>query len=326
MLFAIIHRMVDMSEKRKTDNKNDTTRDAGSWSVTALLRGCIRLLPADAPQFIYTKILRPWPLRQIANAILRRIIPKTITIPEGVLYLNQNDPVVSGALLLGAYEAYFAEVFRAQLREGMTVLDIGANLGYYTLIASKSAGHVVAFEPESENRALLNKTLTENKRANVLVIDKGVSDAAGAGLLAIDPDNKGKHSLLPTSGSAQVEIQLTTVDDTLSAHNIGHVDLIKMDIEGWEGHAFLGMSALLARVHPTILFEFAPARIAQAGKDPKVMLDALHDLGYQLSVIDEGGHRLVPIETTTALVASLRGIDDYVNIIAMTANNQVAHS
>ncbi len=321
LLFAIIERMSDTEAKRNEDSTNDTTPGAHVGSLTKLLRACIHLLPANAPQFIYTKILRPWPLRQIANALLRKIIPPTITIPEGILYLNQNDPVVSGALLLGAYEAYFAEVFRAELRQGMTVLDIGANLGYYSLIASKTASRVVAFEPEDENRALLGRTQSVNNRTNIIVIDKGVSDSEGAGTLTIDPDNKGKHSLLPADGGVHVDITLTTVDATLEALGITDVGLIKMDIEGWEGHAFIGMQSLLARAHPTIMFEFAPMRIREAGKDGAVLLEYLWGLGYELWEIDEGAHQLVPLATHHELLKRLQKIDDYVNIIARHTNN-----
>ena len=99
----------------------------------------LKALPAGAPLFIYRNMLRLPPLRRIANRILLSLLPSTITIPEGVLTLNMHDPVVSGALALGVYEPFETALLRRIIEPGMTVLDIGANLGYQTVIAARLA-------------------------------------------------------------------------------------------------------------------------------------------------------------------------------------------
>ena len=88
--------------------------------VHSTLRAIFSLFPANIPDFIYTKIVKPVPaLKHVVNRMLRAILPPQMTIPEGVLLLNPNDPVLSGALSLGAFEKHFTEIFRANINAGM---------------------------------------------------------------------------------------------------------------------------------------------------------------------------------------------------------------
>lgn len=299
------------------------TRGADKYNHTMLqrlftisVRAVLRYLPPGAPMYIYTKLLHPKPLRAIANSVLRRIIPPSITIPEGVLFLNQNDPVVSGALVLGAYEPYFTEEFRNHLTNGCTVADIGANLGYYTLIASAHAKAIVAYEPEKENYTLLEHTIAENQLTNVTLVKKGLGAKEEEMQLILDPDNKGKHTLLGKANGETELIEITTLDVSLHTLNISHVDVIKMDIEGWEAHAFTGMQRVLKESHPTIFVEYSPGRITASGADPVKMLESLLVYGYTLFLIDESKKALIPIDDIHFFTSKFSGSESYENIIA----------
>ncbi len=267
--------------------------------------------------WIYTRLLSPKPLRRLANRILVSMIPETLPIPEGTLHLNRKDAVVSGALVLGAYEVRFAETFREKATGADLVVDIGANLGYYTLIAAKRAKRVIAFEPERENVALLRRTLETNLATNVTVIEKGLGEKKGSLPLHVHPDNKGKHTLAPLeeAGVTDVEVPISTLDEELELIGNPRVDLIKIDIEGWEAKALRGAARTIARDRPAILFEFAPHRIERAGDDPMRMLGALEKEGYELLSIDEETGTPLPADGN-ALYASLRAPDDYVNLLA----------
>src|SRR5580704_1223481 len=101
-------------------------------------------------EFLYTVALRPKPLKAIANAVIRRCIPRQVTRHGAVIVLNPNDPVVSGALTFGVYEKPETAFLLSVLRPGMTFLDVGANLGYYTALAIARVGKqgkIVALEP-----------------------------------------------------------------------------------------------------------------------------------------------------------------------------------
>ncbi len=284
--------------------------------MTSLLKGAVSLLPRDLPQFVYTKVLSPRPLRSATNAVLRRMIPERIVLPTGeTLCLNQDDAVVSGALFLGAYETAMTKVFLSRLRSGTTFVDIGANLGYYTVLACKRVGRIVAYEPAKENVDLLKKNVGVNAATNVTVVQSGIGDTIETRKLSLDADNKGKHSLLDGGGRSE-DIAITTLDRSLADLGVSRVDLIKMDIEGWEAHAFAGMRETLRRDRPAIFFEYAPTRIKQAGRDPYAMLRSLGKLGYGLFAIDERTAELVPVKDGDARLRRLKKIDDYANIFA----------
>ena len=278
----------------------------------------LRVLPGDAPGVIYTTLLRPAPLRAAAHRILRGLIPAEIALPEGRLRLNPDDPVVSGALALGLYERQVSARFRAEVRPGMTVVDVGANLGYYAVIAlgrNAPAGRVVAFEPDPANHALLLRNLLPfGDRATAR--RQAVTAAPGTLTLHRHPDNKGKHSVFAAPGlDAGVSVEAVTLDTALAELGRPRVDVIKLDVEGAEPLALVGMADTLARHRPVLFLECAPKRWARAGFDPVAVLGGLKAQGYALTLIDEGGGADAPVEPA-ALPGRLRGRDPYVNLIA----------
>ena len=248
--------MVNIADTTQIDTTHTNTGSIMGVLCAVILKSLIRVLPQNAPVFVYTILLSPPPLRSFANYLLRKIIPREMRIPEGRLMLNQDDPVVSGALYLGAYEPYFSKLFREHIQHDAIVLDIGANLGYYTLIASAKAKRVIAYEPEPENGALLGQTIATNNLTNVTHIQSGVGAKKEERTLSLHPDNKGKHTLLPSDGEKveQRTIHMRTIDGSLAEEGVTQVDIIKMDIEGWEAYAFLGMMHTLSTHHPYTLF------------------------------------------------------------------------
>lgn len=91
-------------------------------------------------EFIYCYLLRPWPLRQITNWFIRVILPRSVSYDDAIVVLNPRDPVVSGALFFRVYERSELEFFQSVCRPGMTFLDVGANIGFYTALAAKRVG------------------------------------------------------------------------------------------------------------------------------------------------------------------------------------------
>ena len=80
-------------------------------------------------EFIYTRLLRPAPVRRVTNAILLSVIPNTVRVGRAIVHLNPSDPVISGALALRVFERRELAFFTRSCREGMTVVDVGANVG-----------------------------------------------------------------------------------------------------------------------------------------------------------------------------------------------------
>lgn len=276
--------------------------------------------PASIAMYLYTVLLKPAPLRWLANKMLLMVIPASVRLPEGRLFLNPRDPVVSGALAFGVYEPYQLNVFRTYVHEGDTVLDIGANIGLYTLIASKrtgTKGHVFAFEPEPVNAGFLEKNVKENNLRNVAVERCAASDTNGTAILRLDRSNKGNHSLVQVTEQEGVVTVLTRrLDDWLTEQEVHQIDAIKIDVQGAELLAFEGMRGILARM-PVLFAEYEPALLRASGHQPIDMLTVLQSYGYVLFEIDESKKQLARIDVIENFSRRFTGTQ-YANILALS--------
>lgn len=138
------------------------------------------MLPARLPEIIYTVILRPKPLRWVANWVLLKFIPKNVKIDGVTLFLNPRDPVLSPAVAFGIYENYEMEIFRSFCSLGATVIDMGANVGLYTAVAAAGVGNsgtVVAIEPHPESYRYLERTIVENGLTQVKSFEVAAGDS-----------------------------------------------------------------------------------------------------------------------------------------------------
>lgn len=271
------------------------TKFAVTWLKKVLL-----IIPLGASTTIYKTLLRPAPLRNLANKIICSGIPKSMDIPEGTIILNKADAGVSGMLALGAYEPYETNFFRSCLKPGMTVIDIGANIGLYTIIAASKvtpSGKVIAYEPEPHNFLLLKENIKINNFKNVTAIEEGISDTTTVQSFFLTPENKGTHSLIDNrETNDSITIKTTTLDESLKKQNISHVDLIKIDIEGIEIIALPQMkNAILANPNLILITEIYPQAIRRLGRQPIEYLEKLCELGFSLSIIEEDKKSLVSL-------------------------------
>jgi len=215
--------------------------------------------------------------------------PRTIDINGFKMYIDRTDESLSRALLSGSYEPIETKIIMEIIKPGMTVVDIGANVGYYTLLfaqAVEKGGTVYAFEPAPETFALLQRNLRENNlNGNVKLFNVALSDHEGAAELFINEYNKGNNRLYDAGGMRSVPIQLKRLDDVIPSSE--HVDFIKMDIEGAEVLALRGMRELLKRDKPTIVMEYWPRRFKKLNTTVEELFEMLSALGYKFSDIDE---------------------------------------
>ena len=246
-------------------------------------------------EFVYCYLLRPWPLRQITNWTIRQLLPKQIQFGEAIVVLNPNDPVVSGALHFGVYEKAETHFFESACRGGMTFLDVGANIGYYTALAARAVGpngKVVALEPDPESYSYLEKTIDANSAGNVKSFRVAASNAPANLPLFISKDNRGDNRLYASADKrSQVEVEARPIDELLTENNISTVDLIKIDVQGYEPKVIAGLSKTIARSpNLTILTEFWPKGITEAGGEAKMFLDDLRKLGLTLYELRSDGN------------------------------------
>ena len=194
-------------------------------------------------------------LRQLLTTFDRQFFPSPMSIRFGpsdivthaldngmTIFLDREDGAVSRPLLNGDYEAHLVPTFRQFCRPGMTVVDVGANVGLYTLLASSlvgPSGRVVAVEPSSENCRLILLSVEANNVGNVELFPVALDAARGwsnltghfgsnGGLVSADPSSlkSGWSEIVPTFA----------LDDLVE----GKVDFVKIDVEGAEGRVVAG--------------------------------------------------------------------------------------
>ncbi len=159
--------------------------------------------------------------------------------------------------LMGVYELETTLFFRRSIKKGMTVVDIGANIGYFTRLFSLLVGpegKVYAFEPDEKNFDLLK--INTSHLDNVHLINSAVSDINGNIDFFHVVGATGTHSLLPATGSTVKKVSSVTLDQFFDDKRLP--DMIKIDVEGAENQVFRGMDNILKKKSVYVIFEYQP--------------------------------------------------------------------
>jgi FkbM family methyltransferase len=209
------------------------------------------------------------------------------------IYVQEDDTSVGQHVKRGVYEPHVTAVFRERLRPGMHVLDIGANIGYYSMLSASlvgPSGSVTAIEPNPDSAKLLEASRRANSFDNVIVVQ--VAAGRELGLLAIHGSyGNVMTSAAPDDAAALINsttVQTFRVDDLVPRNK--KIDFVKIDVEGAEYNALLGASELIKRCHPMIVSEFSPSTMPGiSGIDGRGYLRFLLDFGYRIAVIEAGG-------------------------------------
>ncbi|KKN07275.1 hypothetical protein LCGC14_1068770 [marine sediment metagenome] len=227
---------------------------------------------------------------------LRPIKDILVKIENYKMYANTLDRII--VLYLWKFsilESYESRIIKKIIKKGMIVLDIGANIGYYTVQAATlvgSKGKVFAFEPELENYSLLVKNIKANSYNNIIPVQKAVSDKAGKTNLFLCEENKGDHRIFDSDVDRNsIEVETTRLDDFFPDNE--HIDVIKMDIQGSEYLALLGMERIIKRNKRLIIIsEFSPYLLKRCGFSAEQFLNLIINLGFKLQYINEKKRRI----------------------------------
>lgn len=276
-------------------------------------------------EFVYTVLLKPRLLRRAANAVIKCLLPKTVAVGDAVIWINPNDPVVSGALRLRVYERSEISFFRSRFLSDMTLIDVGANVGLYTGIALSTKGFtgtILALEPHRESREFLQRTIASNRvtnqQGNVIVSEVAASDQAGTATFYKNSQNKGDNRIYPDPLLDEEEIVATDrLDSICQRHGIDSVHFLKIDVQGAEAKVIRGAMSLLQRSTDCILMtEFWPYGLSRSGADPLAYLESLARLGFRLYELGNDEGRILPLDTPQALIAQTQG-RNYANLIGL---------
>jgi FkbM family methyltransferase len=188
----------------------------------------------------------------------------------------------------GSYEPELSHAVRTVLREGDVFVDVGANEGFFSIIAAKvvgSTGRVVAVEPQSRLQEVLARNVRENGVLNVDVIQRAISDSPGVAMLSVSPDmNTGSSGLFTTTRYKvpTQDVLQTTLDGLFKLLSLRSVRLMKMDIEGFEYEAILGSREVFRRgIVEYLALELHPTILRQRGKTEEDIVDFLAECGYR---------------------------------------------
>lgn len=265
---------------------------------------------------------------------------RVVRIDDLKFKLDLHDEVISQKLFLyREWERFESALFLRALRPGMTVLDVGAHIGYYALHAAKvvgRGGRVLAFEPVNQNFALLEANVRLNALGSVLEpVQAAVSDHAHTLTMQLSDLNSGDHRVYATTRGddalfhqsqprAAQPVQAIVIDEFLSQQQIAQVDVIKMDVQGAEMQALNGMRATLRRnANIMLFFEYWQFGLQAAGTAPRAPLDFLESLGLALWRIDTAAKELEPV-TANELAAWAAGLDPYEQVDVIAARSQDA--
>ena len=278
--------------------------------------------------------LRGWRPRHLAAGLGGSPwVVRRLDIFDFEMLLDLHDPAVSRPLLLaGDYEPHVTTVLLDLLREDTHFLDIGANLGFFSLLTATCCpqGRVYAVEPDPQNfRALSASIALNGLRERIIAVQIAASDEDGSAMLSDlgNAANRGARFTAKTRAVLEArvhgpapsftEVRMARLDRLFAGERI---DVLKIDVEGHEPPALRGAESLLRTCKPAILLEFSPGNIINiAGEPPETPLNFLHDLGYSWQLIAADGRLGAHESEPAALIQRLQAADEHHADLLLTA-------
>lgn len=253
-------------------------------------------------------------------------LDKDIRLQPGIRMRLFWNSEISWLLYVKDFEESERLFHNAFLRPGDIYLDVGANIGLFTLIAARrvgKAGKVYAFEPIASTFQGLLQNISLNRFNNVRAYQQALSDAIGKAEMIVSLDGfDGRNSMaMPTGGDkfAKETVAMSTLDYFVADNHLaGKITMVKIDVEGWENHVLEGAKATLtAPDAPLLQIEFTEEALRTANSSSKELYEAVKRFGYELYIFDTEEYRLLP-----ASVEDVR--DRFVNIIATKQPDMVS--
>ncbi|PIS35543.1 MAG: hypothetical protein COT36_01830 [Parcubacteria group bacterium CG08_land_8_20_14_0_20_38_56] len=262
-----------------------------------------------------------------------------IEIQGSKMYINvrEKDPEMRKTFqsyaLNRIHEESTTNLFQKTIKKGDIVVDLGANIGYFTLLAARlvgKGGRVYAFEPEPRNYSYLLKNIQLNSYSNITAIQKAVSDRDGKARLYMCPYDTGHHTINQQEGIedyrhgrtgrvSAVDVESVILDRFMEGREDG-IDVIKMDVEGAEALALSGMDRILKENKDIKMFvEFFPLFIKKMGSSPEEFISKLlEDYGFSIFIIgqdyDAYNKELLRINSADELMNFCRDKEDHLNL------------
>ncbi len=291
-----------------------------------------------------------WPLRRLVRGYgksdyvgslqAKGVRFKVVKVNDYLMKIDLQDNVITPSLFVhGCWEPYESQLMTTLLRPGMTVIDIGAHVGYYSLLAAKAigpTGRVISFEPAPGNFDLLVHNIHLNGLGKIIQAENAaLGDVSGELNLYLSSYNTGDHRIYSTlsdddgifnAGALRqsVRVAVMALDEYLAEREISKVDLVKIDVQGAEMGVLSGMKKTLLGNSELFLFtEFWPHGLRRFGTEPHRLLQYLVDeIGLSLFQILAEEQRVVPI-TPASFASQTQNVDplQQIDLLCCTSSN-----
>jgi FkbM family methyltransferase len=291
-------------------------------------------LPADlrpeVDEAAVGDLARASTIRRMLGTIEHQVAPTSFSVQLGnedavrcmvggvELFCDAADAAVTPGLVSGAYEVHLSTAFEKYCTPGMTVIDVGANLGYYSLLASRlvgPSGRVIALEPNSENCRLLLSSLGLNESTNVQLLPVAADTATGWAYYSTHVGSNGglidSGDLLSHPG---VVVPTFRLDDLVD----GTVGFLKMDVEGAEGRVVRGATRIIERDRPIVTTELKDEMLRRvSGTTVADYLGYFEALGYTPSLLEKATGAEKPYASVAELLADWGEADELRDVLLL---------
>jgi len=272
-----------------------------------------RSIYKNAKQNLGNKGLGKYPIiKEVNKFIISQAKTDFAQVQGHKMFLDPKDSL--GLSVNEIYGRIETQIVKNEVQSGNTVLDIGANIGYFTLIFAKHVGNtgkVFAFEPEPRNFELLRKNIQINEYNNVVLENRIVSEKNEKIKLYLSENNAGMHRIYPSHFCSEnfVELQSVSLDEYFKNNPYANkIDFIKLDAEGSELGILQGMKNILnLNKKLKIFLEFVPSCIKEYGSNPERILNFLKSNEFQISYINEDKKKAEQVDDMDYLLQKYDG-------------------
>src|SRR3972149_2234781 len=253
----------------------------------------------------------------VFNYLKSSLKEECVQIDDHIMYLDKQDSLCLS--INGVYEKFETDLVKQEIKKDDVVIDIGANIGYYTLIFAKlvgDTGKVFAFEPDPTNFELLRKNIEANGYKNVTLEQKALSDKEGKVTLALSKQNAAGHHISSEQQAPKNSIQVDAIAADDYFKNFEHkIDFIKMDVEGAESIVLSGMANILKNnADLKMMVEYNPDAIKNMGLEPTSYLELLVKNGFRMMDIDSKNMKIENIDVQSLVK---KYDDEYTNLLCV---------
>lgn len=222
---------------------------------------------------------------------MQKLLKTPLLKNKFVFWFYPEDKYVGQRVAVDKYEPYLTELMLRQIKEGDTVLDIGANIGYDTVLFADKVGRkgkVYAIEPDPENFAILQKNIKENGFHNVVAVQAAVGAVNQKMKMYKSSENLADHRMYESKEERESEdVFCRRLDDLMENLEAGKIDFIKIDVQGYEALALTGGKEVIEKNKPTIFLEYWPWGIKQSGGNCRQLTEELRKIYKTIYWVDE---------------------------------------